>query len=72
MSKPTYSKGLEGVIAGETAIATVGKKGHGLMYRGKCFFLNEKKNTRKTKRENKQTNNTRLKNKNKKDMRWKI
>lgn len=43
MSKPTYSKGLEGVIAGETAIATVGKKGHGLMYRGKCFFLNEKK-----------------------------
>lgn len=30
----TYSKGLEGVIAGETALATVGKKGHGLMYRG--------------------------------------
>mmetsp|Transcript_32517 Transcript_32517/g.28535 ORF Transcript_32517/g.28535 Transcript_32517/m.28535 type:complete len:389 (+) Transcript_32517:33-1199(+) len=29
-----YSKGLAGVIAGETAIATVGKKGHGLMYRG--------------------------------------
>eukprot|EP00485_Elphidium_margaritaceum_P006920 CAMPEP_0202705448 /NCGR_PEP_ID=MMETSP1385-20130828/17990_1 /ASSEMBLY_ACC=CAM_ASM_000861 /TAXON_ID=933848 /ORGANISM="Elphidium margaritaceum" /LENGTH=393 /DNA_ID=CAMNT_0049363673 /DNA_START=18 /DNA_END=1199 /DNA_ORIENTATION=- len=45
-AKPTYSKGLAGVIAGETAIATVGKKGHGLMYRGysiddlsdKCIF----------------------------------
>eukprot|EP01084_Bolivina_argentea_P150418 262685_1 len=34
MSRPKYSKGLAGVIAGETAIATVGKKGHGLMYRG--------------------------------------
>mmetsp|Transcript_54666 Transcript_54666/g.87372 ORF Transcript_54666/g.87372 Transcript_54666/m.87372 type:complete len:394 (-) Transcript_54666:95-1276(-) len=33
-SKPTYSKGLQGVIAGETALATVGKQGHGLMYRG--------------------------------------
>ena len=33
-STPKYSKGLAGVIAGETAIATVGKKGHGLMYRG--------------------------------------
>ncbi|KAF0216069.1 MAG: 2-methylcitrate [Geobacteraceae bacterium] len=30
----TYSPGLEGVIAGETAISTVGKKGKGLTYRG--------------------------------------
>ena len=30
----TYSPGLEGVIAGETAISTVGKKGRGLSYRG--------------------------------------
>ena len=29
-----YSPGLEGVIAGETAISTVGKKGKGLTYRG--------------------------------------
>lgn len=33
-SKPKYSPGLAGVIAGETSIATVGKGGHGLMYRG--------------------------------------
>jgi 2-methylcitrate synthase len=32
--KSTYSPGLEGVIAGETAISTVGKKGRGLTYRG--------------------------------------
>jgi len=30
----SYSKGLAGVIAGETKTATVGKAGHGLMYRG--------------------------------------
>jgi len=30
----SYSPGLEGVIAGETAISTVGKKGKGLTYRG--------------------------------------
>lgn len=30
----TYSPGLEGVVAGETAISTVGKKGKGLTYRG--------------------------------------
>lgn len=30
----SYSPGLEGVIAGETAISTVGKKGRGLTYRG--------------------------------------
>jgi len=29
-----YSKGLAGVIAGESAISTVGKEGYGLMYRG--------------------------------------
>lgn len=36
MSKtaPSYSKGLVGVIAGETATATVGAGGHGLHYRG--------------------------------------
>lgn len=38
-SQTTYSKGLAGVIAGESAISTVGKKGHGLMYRG--FSLND-------------------------------
>jgi 2-methylcitrate synthase len=32
--KENYSPGLEGVIAGETAISTVGKKGRGLTYRG--------------------------------------
>ncbi|GFO58633.1 citrate synthase [Geomonas silvestris] len=30
----TYSPGLEGVVAGTTAISTVGKKGRGLSYRG--------------------------------------
>lgn len=30
----TFSPGLEGVVAGETAISTVGKKGRGLSYRG--------------------------------------
>jgi 2-methylcitrate synthase len=30
----TYSPGLEGVVAGETAISTVGKIGRGLSYRG--------------------------------------
>src|SRR5689334_21440486 len=30
----TYSPGLEGVMAGETAISTVGKKGRELSYRG--------------------------------------
>lgn len=30
----TYSPGLEEVVAGETAISTVGKKGRGLTYRG--------------------------------------
>lgn len=33
-SNQVYSPGLAGIIAGKTAIATVGKKGHGLMYRG--------------------------------------
>src|SRR6266542_2956539 len=33
MSAP-YSPGLEGVIAGQTAISTVGKTGRGLSYRG--------------------------------------
>src|SRR5512135_521544 len=32
--KGSYSPGLEGVIAGETAISTVGKEGMGLTYRG--------------------------------------
>jgi 2-methylcitrate synthase len=32
--KENYIPGLEGVIAGETAISTVGKKGKGLTYRG--------------------------------------
>lgn len=32
--KSAYSPGLEGVVAGETAISTVGKKGVGLTYRG--------------------------------------
>jgi len=32
--KPTYSKGLAGIIAGETSISTVGKEGLGLSYRG--------------------------------------
>jgi len=32
--KPTYSKGLAGIYAGETAISTVGKEGVGLTYRG--------------------------------------
>lgn len=32
--KESYSPGLEGVVAGETAISTVGKKGRGLTYRG--------------------------------------
>ena len=32
--KENYLPGLEGVIAGETAISTVGKKGKGLTYRG--------------------------------------
>lgn len=30
----TFSPGLEGIVAGETAISTVGKKGRGLTYRG--------------------------------------
>jgi len=34
MMNDSYSPGLEGVIAGETAISTVGKKGRGLTYRG--------------------------------------
>ncbi len=32
--KESYSPGLEGVVAGETAISTVGKEGRGLTYRG--------------------------------------
>lgn len=35
-SKPTYSKGLSGVIAGETTIATVGKAGLGLVRSSLC------------------------------------
>ncbi|HEY3489939.1 MAG TPA: citrate/2-methylcitrate synthase [Candidatus Deferrimicrobiaceae bacterium] len=34
MTEHAYSAGLEGVVAGETAISTVGKKGRGLSYRG--------------------------------------
>ncbi|HEY4743308.1 MAG TPA: 2-methylcitrate synthase [Desulfuromonadaceae bacterium] len=34
MSAASYSPGLEGVVAGETAISTVGKTGRGLSYRG--------------------------------------
>ncbi len=34
MMKGSYSPGLEGVVAGETAISTVGKEGVGLTYRG--------------------------------------
>jgi len=34
MAVPNYAKGLAGVTAGESAICTVGKGGHGLMYRG--------------------------------------
>ena len=33
-----YSPGLEGVIAGKTAISTVGKKGKGLTYRGYSIY----------------------------------
>ncbi len=32
--KSNYSKGLAGIIAGETKICTVGKEGLGLNYRG--------------------------------------
>jgi 2-methylcitrate synthase len=38
MSELAYSPGLEGVIAGETAISTVGKKGRGLSYRGYSIY----------------------------------
>jgi 2-methylcitrate synthase len=34
MRAPTYSPGLEGVVAGQTAISTVGKEHVGLTYRG--------------------------------------
>ena len=34
MSAATYSPGLEGIIAGQTAISTVGKEHVGLTYRG--------------------------------------
>jgi len=34
MNKLSYSPGLEGVVAGVTAVSTVGKKGLGLAYRG--------------------------------------
>ncbi len=38
MTTQLYSPGLEGVIAGETAISTVGKKGLGLSYRGYSIY----------------------------------
>lgn len=38
MAETTYSRGMAGVIAGETAIATVGQEGHGLTYRGYSIF----------------------------------
>ncbi|MFI4861137.1 MAG: 2-methylcitrate synthase [Phycisphaerales bacterium JB063] len=38
MADPTYSRGMAGVIAGETAIATVGQEGKGLTYRGYSIF----------------------------------
>jgi len=34
MSAPAYSPGLEGIVAGQTAISTVGKEHVGLTYRG--------------------------------------
>ena len=34
MSAPSYSPGLEGIVAGQTAISTVGKEHVGLTYRG--------------------------------------
>ena len=38
MAEQTFSRGMAGVIAGETAIATVGQEGHGLTYRGYSIF----------------------------------
>lgn len=38
MAETTYSRGMAGVIAGETSIATVGQEGHGLTYRGYSIF----------------------------------
>lgn len=38
MAEQTYARGMAGVIAGETAIATVGQEGHGLTYRGYSIF----------------------------------
>jgi 2-methylcitrate synthase len=38
MSKLSYSPGLEGVVAGKTAISTVGKQGLGLSYRGYSIY----------------------------------
>jgi len=34
MSASSYSPGLEGVVAGQTSISTVGKEHVGLTYRG--------------------------------------
>jgi 2-methylcitrate synthase len=38
MKKLSYSPGLEGVVAGPTAISTVGKQGLGLTYRGYSIY----------------------------------
>ncbi|XAM01621.1 2-methylcitrate synthase [Phycisphaeraceae bacterium D3-23] len=38
MAETPYARGMAGVIAGETAIATVGQEGHGLTYRGYSIF----------------------------------
>lgn len=38
MAEQQYAKGMAGVVAGETAIATVGQEGHGLTYRGYSIF----------------------------------
>ena len=38
MAEASYSRGMAGVIAGETSIATVGQEGRGLSYRGYSIF----------------------------------
>ena len=38
MAETTYSRGMAGVIAGETSVATVGQEGRGLSYRGYSIF----------------------------------
>ena len=38
MNASSFSPGLEGIVAGETSISTVGKKGKGLSYRGYSIY----------------------------------